>query len=148
MSERRSPWSTVRPQDGSERSTILLADDEPSIRKLLAAILLREGFEVMQAEDGGKALQLVAEHSGPIHLLVTDLMMPHVNGYQLAQRIRESWPNIQVLYISGHLGTEAGRKCVADGRAIVLSKPFTLQEFLARVYELLKPARGEHAGAT
>ena len=122
---------SARPQETFDRSTVLLADDEAPIRNLLRSILLKDEFHVLQAEDGSQALQVAEGHQVSIQLLVTDIVMPGLNGYEMAQRVRESRPDIKVLYITGLVDSDVGRRCVADQNGTVLSKPFTPKELLS-----------------
>ena len=131
-----------------ESGPVLLVDDEAPIRNLLRSILLKDEFHVLQAEDGSQALQVAEGHQGSIQLLVTDIVMPGLNGYEMAQRVRESRPDIKVLYITGLVDSDVGRRCVADKNGTVLSKPFTPKEFLAQVYELLNLPRRNEADAS
>src|SRR5689334_10231622 len=87
--------------------TVLLVEDEASVRELVAAILTRAGFSVLKARHSAEALHFNHEYDGSIHLLLTDLCMtPHINGRQLAGLVRHTRPGIPVLYISGYVDDE------------------------------------------
>jgi two-component system cell cycle sensor histidine kinase/response regulator CckA len=116
-------------REPSDDRTILLVDDEPFVRHLLQTVLVKEAFHVLPAEDGSQALHIAAHHPGAIHVLVTDIVMPGINGYDVAQRVRATRPEIKVLYITGHIESDLGRQCVADKQSSVLSKPFGPREF-------------------
>ena len=81
--------------------TVLVVDDERAIRKFVRSVLLRQGYQVMEAEDGLAAYELVQRHSRDIQLLVTDIVMPGMNGIALAAKVRSEYPDVEVLYISG-----------------------------------------------
>ncbi|HTV51063.1 MAG TPA: response regulator [Steroidobacteraceae bacterium] len=103
--------------------TVLLVEDEERLRRITAEILKRAGFNVLQAGEGDEALAICANHSGVIDLLLTDVVMPRMNGRQLAERVREMLPGIKVLFSSGYTGG------VLEGElpvgAAFLQKPFT-----------------------
>jgi PAS domain S-box-containing protein len=113
--------------------TILLVEDEHAVRRLARQVLQEQGYTVLEACDGEEALQVYAEHAGPIDLLVTDVVMPHRTGTELARRLLEQAPGLRILFISGHdrddddLGEFLDRR-----RAHFLAKPF-LPDDLARV---------------
>lgn len=114
--------------------TILLAEDDDLVRYLAVAALASSGYRMIEAVQGEEALKATAEHSGPIHLLITDIIMPKMGGVELAQRFLELRPGARVLYISGY----AGDALSAVGPNVeVLQKPFTSDALLARVREIL-----------
>ena len=79
--------------------TILLVEDEMSVRKLSAGFLASNGYTVLEAQDGGAALQVCEKHRGPIHLLMTDLVMPGMSGRELAVRLAGQRPEMKVIYV-------------------------------------------------
>jgi CheY-like chemotaxis protein len=85
----------------TKNKTVLVVDDEPGIRKFVHSVLLRQGYQVMEAEDGLAAYELLHRHSRDIQLLVTDIVMPRMNGIALAAKVRTEYPDVEVLYISG-----------------------------------------------
>jgi CheY-like chemotaxis protein len=111
--------------------TILLAEDEPQVRAIAARVLSGRGYVVLQASDGAQALRAAAAHAGPIHLLVTDVVMPELGGRDLAERLAADRPGLRVLFTSGY--TAGG---LAEGAAF-LPKPFTPDQLASRVRELL-----------
>src|SRR5437763_16168273 len=94
----------------SHRETILVVDDHPAIRQLLGSILKSEGYVVLEAEDGRQALELCRRYGSPIHLLLTDIVMPQMSGPLLAEQIVVLRPDIQVLYMSGYVDPLAFKK--------------------------------------
>lgn len=122
------------PHHGSE--TILLVEDQESLRILTKSFLEQEGYTVLQAETGLEALSLVDGYPDPIHLLVTDLVMPGIRGTEFAERLLERRPNIQVIYISGYSDEE-----MTDPAAAFLQKPFRLQELGAKIRTILDKSR-------
>jgi CheY-like chemotaxis protein len=123
------------PKGGSE--VVLLVEDDPAVRALAVEVLLRRGYTVLQARNGAEALQLSEGHPGPIHLLATDVIMPQMNGRQLAERLVASRPGLKVLFLSGHTEDTTLRAGVLDESIPFLQKPFAPEVFTARVRELL-----------
>ncbi|MGD8453896.1 MAG: ATP-binding protein [Phycisphaerae bacterium] len=129
-----SSKSTAEPT-GTE--TILLCEDDRAVRDLAAHILRGAGYRVLDAEDGGQALQLAANHDGPIHLLLTDVIMPDMNGRRLADTILAGTSDIRILFVSGYTSDVIGHHGVLDEGVEFLAKPFSRRTLLARVRQVL-----------
>lgn len=121
----------------SSSATILLVEDEEMVRGLLRTILKTSGYTVIEAGSGQEALVLCQHYSAPIHLMVTDVVMPHMSGRELAERLTESRPNLKVLYISGHTDDAIFKHGVMAAEMNFLQKPFLPDELLRKVRELL-----------
>jgi two-component system cell cycle sensor histidine kinase/response regulator CckA len=105
--------------------TVLVVEDNAMIRNLVSRILGGEGYDVLVAKNGGEALQVSRGHRGPIHLLLTDMVMPDMNGEQLAEELGPCWPDMKVLYMSGYSNEDpASGRTKMDG--LFLEKPFTV----------------------
>jgi PAS domain S-box-containing protein len=117
--------------------TILLVEDEENLRYLARQYMEQQGYRVLEAADGAVAMQLAVAHEGVIHLLLTDVIMPGINGRQLAQHLSEIRPNVKVLYMSGYTENVIGRDGILDAGVRLLQKPFTLRELMKRVREVL-----------
>jgi signal transduction histidine kinase/CheY-like chemotaxis protein len=117
--------------------TILLAEDEPAVRQLAMRVLSRLGFTVLTAASGEEALKVSAEHQGRIHMLLTDIVMPGVNGRITAERLRAERPDLRVLFMSGYSEETEKLSEFDGGRATLLSKPFTPDVLARRVREVL-----------
>jgi CheY-like chemotaxis protein len=130
------PRPHPEPTAGGEE-TILLVDDEEALRVAARRMLERAGFNVVQASDGADALRVLAEHTGPVHVLVTDVVMPGVGGPELARRLREVRPELPTLFISGY--TEEGVRTQGGlhSDAAYLEKPFSPEELVRKVRECL-----------
>ena len=115
--------------------TILLAEDEVWVRKMVAAHLKDLGYQVLLASDGADALELARAHTGPIHLLLSDLIMPRIDGRELARQLRQSNPRLRVIFVSGYAGQT--QKELNLPRAAFLSKPFSMQQLARKVREAL-----------
>lgn len=117
--------------------TILLAEDEAPIRRAARRLLQGAGYTVLDAHDGEHALRVAAEYEGPIHLLITDMVMPRLGGLELASRLQATRPELKVLYVSGYSdGASLGQGTLAPGTAFV-AKPFTLDELTRAVRQIL-----------
>ena len=127
--------------------TILLVEDEPNLRYLARQFLEKQGYKVIDAADGAVAMQIAVAHEGVIHLLLTDVIMPGMNGRELAQRISEIRPNVKVLYMSGYTENVVGHNGTLDAGVRLLQKPFSLRSLKSRVREVLdaKPISAEVA---
>jgi signal transduction histidine kinase len=123
--------------------TLLFAEDDEALRALGARVLTALGYNVLVARTGAEALKIVAEHSGTIDLVVTDVVMPEMNGSQLVGRVLEARPGIRVLFMSGYTDDEVMRRGVIDGQTAFLQKPFTPDLLAHKVREVLDaPSRG------
>jgi two-component system, cell cycle sensor histidine kinase and response regulator CckA len=116
-------------------ASVLLVDDDEGLRRFVLRILLQEGFRVIEASDGAEALEVAAAHAGPIDLLLTDVIMPKVNGLVLAQRLLKERPGIRVLYMSGFV--EGSMLLAKHPELIILHKPFTSAALIAAVRQIL-----------
>lgn len=117
--------------------TILLVEDEPSILKLLTMMLENQGYIVIPASSPGEAIRLAGEHTGKINLLVTDVVMPEMNGRDLAGNLLSIYPDIKRLFMSGYTANVIAHHGVLDEGVHFIQKPFTNQEMAAIVREAL-----------
>jgi len=124
-------------QPGQGRETILLVEDEENLRQLTRQSLENQGYRVIDAADGAAAIRLSQAHKGPIHLLLTDVIMPGMNGRELANQVSPSRPEMKVLYMSGYAENHIGHNGTLDQGIILLQKPFTLPALKAKVREVL-----------
>jgi two-component system cell cycle sensor histidine kinase/response regulator CckA len=122
-------------------STILVVDDEPHVLSVAARSLERGGFHVLRASDGRSALAMLEGH-GPPDLVLTDLMMPGMHGVELGQRLKQRWPALPVLYMSGYSVEDLQREGVTGVERELVHKPFTPDSLVARVTAALSPAAG------
>src|SRR5580700_3089207 len=120
--------------------TILLVEDEANLRYLARQFLEKQGYQVIEAADGAVAMQIAVAHEGVIHLLLTDVIMPGMNGRELARGISEIRPNVKVLYMSGYTENVIGRNGMLDAGVRLLQKPFTLRDLKSKVREVLDSA--------
>jgi two-component system cell cycle sensor histidine kinase/response regulator CckA len=120
---------------GSE--TILVVEDEVEVRALIRHVLQTCGYTVLEAANGGEAIPLAEDHQGPVHLLVSDVVMPEMGGRRLAERIVALKPGIKVLYVSGYTADAVVRHGVVASEAAFLQKPFTPGVLARKVREVL-----------
>nr|MBI3613345.1 PAS domain S-box protein [Nitrospirota bacterium] len=130
-----------RSVNGSE--TVLLVEDEESIRKLLVRELRTVGYQVLEAGEGQEAVELCRRHAGPIHLLLTDVVMPQISGRELAERLASLRPDMRVLYMSGYTDDAIVRHGVQESDMAFVQKPFTSIQLLHKVRDVLDAPRHE-----
>src|ERR1700730_7421679 len=117
--------------------TILLVEDAEPLRKLAHMFLRDNGYQVLTAADGSEAQQVAAQNAGPIHLLLTDVVMPGINGRVLAERLAPRHPAMKVLYMSGYTDNFIAGHGVLEEGVHLLHKPFTEDALMRKVRELL-----------
>ena len=123
--------------------SILVVEDEEDVRRVARRFLEQRGYRVLEARDGVEALRVSAGHPEPIHLLVTDMIMPGMRGQELAERLVRSRPEMKVLYISGYTGGSIMEKGELEAGYAFLGKPFSSEALARKVRELLD---GEDSG--
>jgi len=120
--------------------TLLVVDDDQWVRELAGNILRAEGFRVLEACDGQMALRMAKTHSGPIDLLLTDVIMPEMTGRQLADQLHAAHPEMKVLFMSAYAPeavTDAGVRATDP----FIAKPFTIDYLARKVRDVLGPRR-------
>ena len=126
--------------------TVLLAEDEPTVRSLARRILQRHGYTILEAQNGAAALHVAETHPHPIHLLLTDVVMPQINGRRLAERCRLLRPEMRVVFMSGYNEEEIMHHGIRELSMHLLAKPFSPKELASVVRAALdEPARDEDA---
>jgi two-component system cell cycle sensor histidine kinase/response regulator CckA len=134
------PTQTRGSGDLAGRGSILLVEDEDGVRGIAAQLLQSFGYSVIEASDGEKALEIIKQHSGSIDLLISDVVMPGMDGPALLKEARPWLTNTRVMFISGYAERDLA-KALEDDRAIsFLPKPFTLKQLAERVKAELQAA--------
>ena len=123
--------TTPTPARGNE--TILLVEDEPAILAVGTKILERQGYTVLAAASPDEAMRLAREHAGDIHLLITDVVMPKMNGRELARHLLARYPDLKCLFMSGYTASVIAHHGVLDADVHFLQKPFSIQDLATKV---------------
>ena len=118
--------------------TILLVEDEPALRTVTSAMLERGGYFVLEAANAAEAMAVAEEHAGQIDLLLTDVIMPGMNGPALAAKMARARPQIKVLFISGYTGSYVAHRGLIEESSLLLQKPFTPEVLLRKLQEILE----------
>lgn len=130
----------------SDTKTLLIADDEPNIRRVLQAIFVKEGYDVHTAENGLHAMAVAKER--PIHVLITDLIMPDMNGVELLQKIKQSQPDVVAIMITAYATIKTCVDAMRFGAADYITKPFDVDEIRAVVKRSAARAAESRASAS
>jgi response regulator RpfG family c-di-GMP phosphodiesterase len=117
--------------------TVLLVEDEEAILKLANVVLQRYGYKVLIAGTPKKALAVVQEYKAPIHLLITDVVMPEMNGWELKKQLQNLLPELKVLFISGYASNIVADRGVLEKDVKFLQKPFSVESLTNKVREVL-----------
>jgi len=131
----------VKPQHLEGSETILLAEDDDSARELIRSILHEYGYRVLEARDGKEALLLSEQHEGPIHLLLTDVVMPVMNGRELAERLKPLQTKMKVLYMSGYTDSAIVHSGTLESGMPFIQKPFTPKVLASKCRKVLDTCR-------
>jgi PAS domain S-box-containing protein len=121
-----------------ETETILLAEDEPSLRRLIARVLRTQGYTVLEAADGNEALTLAQANGAKIQLLITDVIMPGLSSKMLAEWLKQVNPGVRILFISGYINNNAVRDAMSKPGAFFLQKPFNPTDLSKKVREAIE----------
>jgi len=124
------------PSEGHE--TVLLVEDEPMLLEIGKSMLKRLGYTVLSAGSPEEAIATVEKHKGEIHLIMTDVILPGMNGRDLAEQLLARWPNLKCLFMSGYTADVIGRHGILDPGVHFLQKPFSVQTLGAKLREVLK----------
>jgi CheY-like chemotaxis protein len=135
LSRRSEASPSIPPPRGNE--TILLVEDEESLRPLIREILESAGYQVVEASGSEEALLRLGNPDVPVHLMLTDVVMPGMSGPDLAHRIRASRPELRVLFMSGYINETMGLHGVLGAGTQFISKPFTADALLRKLREAL-----------
>ncbi len=133
--EKDSTESSGKRTEGSE--TILLVEDNDTVRKLAYTILKKYGYSVLSATGSQEALSISSAHDGVVDLLLTDVVMPGINGKELYGKIRENRPGLKVLFMSGYTDNVIAHRGILDDDIQFIQKPFTVSSLISKVKETL-----------
>ena len=135
LEELRENVETKLVPQGTE--TVLIVEDDKEVRKLAARILENQGYKILEAAQGSEALPLCKEHRNPIHLVLADVVMPGLDGRELAERVKSFHPGMKVLYMSGYTDNAIIHHGVLEKGMNYIQKPFTLDGLARKVREVL-----------
>jgi two-component system cell cycle sensor histidine kinase/response regulator CckA len=135
-----STAGTPTPARGSE--TVLVVEDQEEVRKLTKRVLEARGYTVLAARNGAEALEIVAQHPNQIHLMITDVVMPGMNGRELAQLACARRSDLKVLYVSGYTGEAVLQHRLLEPGVAFLQKPFTPDVLARKTREVLDDGKG------
>jgi two-component system, cell cycle sensor histidine kinase and response regulator CckA len=137
MSEEAVAIRPPEPQSRGPSQRVLVVDDEQGLRDLVCRTLRAEGFSTLEAGHGAEALELIENAPTPIDLVVTDVVMPGMDGRELGRRLAQRWPNLPILYISAYDVNDIFRRGSPRNSAPFLQKPFPLEGLITIVRGLL-----------
>jgi CheY-like chemotaxis protein len=130
-------WRETRSEIVGGTETILLVEDEASVRHLVKQVLRRKGYHVLEAQHGGEALLICERYDRDIHLMITDIVMPQMSGRELAARLRSIRPALKIAYMSGYTDDAVVRHGVSEAGIAFLQKPFTPDVLLSKIRRVL-----------
>jgi CheY-like chemotaxis protein len=122
----------------AQAETVLVVEDEPSLRKLACQVLMRNGYTVLESKDVSDAVTIASHHTEPIHLLLTDVIMPTMKGTGVYRKVSEFHPQVRVLYMSGYTANVIAHHGVLDEGVHFLQKPFSAESLLEKVHNTLR----------
>ena len=133
----------IKPKTGSGdlprgSETVLVVEDEKEVRTLASNVLKRQGYRVLEASNGGIAFLLCEQHKSPIDLMLTDVVMPEMNGRELAERVAGLHPEMKVLFMSGHTDDAIVQHGILEKHVNYIQKPFTVENLARKVREVLE----------
>jgi CheY-like chemotaxis protein len=120
--------------------TVLVAEDEDAVRRIVKIALEAMGYRVIEARNGTEALEAARTHAGGIHIVVTDVVMPEMSGRELAERITKDYPGLKILYMSGYTDDAVVRHGIVESGVAFLQKPFSPLALARKVREMLDGA--------
>jgi len=125
------------PSANEPRQTVLVVDDEEGLRTLVCRTLRAEGYDTLEAAHGAEALEVIEKAAEPVDLVVTDVVMPGMDGRELGRRLAQRWPTLPILYISAYDVNDIFRRGSPRLSAPFLQKPFPAEGLITTVQELL-----------
>jgi len=117
--------------------TILVVENNEEVRKVTARILKMQGYRVLEASNPNTTFSTCSQHEGPIHLMITDVVMPEMNGPELAKRLMSQYPEMKAIYMSGYLKNFISHQGILEKGMNFIQKPFTVDELVKKVREVL-----------
>jgi two-component system cell cycle sensor histidine kinase/response regulator CckA len=122
---------------GKPEEVVLVAEDEPMVRDIMARTLRESGYGVLEASDGREALEVLEARDGRVSLIIADVVMPGLGGREMAARVAERWPSVPVLFTSGYTGLDVVRRGLLEEGREFIQKPLAPEELVRKVRELV-----------
>lgn len=138
MAENAAPTAPPAVPGSAPARLVLVVDDEPGVRELVCRTLRGHGYQTLEASDGGQALELLEAGQETVDLIVTDVVMPGMDGRELGRRLEQSRPTLPILYISAYDVNDIFRRGSPHSSATFLQKPFTPGDLIGSVEQLLR----------
>lgn len=145
LSTEKPPEKTLSDLRGSE--TILVVEDNRQVRQMALNILKRQGYELFEAENGDEALTLLTAYRGQVHLLITDVVMPGLNGREIYEKASSIHPELKVLYMSGYMDDVIAHRGILEPGVWFIQKPFSVKGLATKVREVLEQGSESGVGA-
>ena len=134
--ETLSECSPVR-KGKSGTETLVVAEDDVGVRELVSNILEKHGYSVITADTNEKLIEVLNDHDGVIHMLLTDVIMPDMNGKELFERLKPIYPEMKVIYMSGYTGDIIAHHGILDDGVYFIQKPFTMSMLTDKIRDVL-----------
>ena len=131
--------------DSAPKGKVLLVEDDDQVRSFVRMLLTNNGYRVLEASNGAEGLEIAEQNSADIDLLLSDMLLPELSGYDLAQKVLELRPQTKILFMTGYVEGEIVQRCISELGATFLDKPFQPNTLLTRVQEAIQSARNEVA---
>lgn len=131
--------------DSAPKGKVLLVEDDEQVRSFIRMLLSTNGYEVLEASTGAEGLDIAENKSTAIDLLLSDMLLPELSGYDLAQKALELRPQMKVLFMTGYVEGDIVQRCISELGASFLDKPFQPATLLGRVQEAIDSSRNEAA---
>jgi two-component system cell cycle sensor histidine kinase/response regulator CckA len=132
----------MRNASGAGSGTVLLVEDDEQVRGFIRSLLTNDGYEVLEARTGADGLAVAMKRGADIDLLLSDMLLPELSGFDLAQGLRGQFPDMKVLFITGYVEGDIVQRCLGELGAGFLDKPFQPSVLLSKVREAI-PTRGK-----
>src|SRR5215203_5768558 len=127
--------------DLAPKGNVLLVEDDDQVRSFVRMLLITNGYHVLEASTGAEGLEIAERNSADIDLLLSDMLLPELSGYDLAQRVLELRPQIKILFMTGYVEGEIVQRSISELGAAFLDKPFLPGTLLSRVQEAIESRR-------
>jgi CheY-like chemotaxis protein len=127
--------------DLAPKGNVLLVEDDDQVRSFVRMLLISNGYHVLEASTGAEGLEIAERNTADIDLLLSDMLLPELSGYDLAQRVLELRPQIKILFMTGYVEGEIVQRSISELGAAFLDKPFLPGTLLSRVQEAIEARR-------